>query len=609
MAWQRVCVEVDCGAGLVSADKAACTAAATGSGHTAQKQQGACCCDHMAGAHAQQHPSSTEGGHLKVLEQLASNNEKTWLRLGEVAEEMGDFEQALDCYAHALVHNKDSPEALWRSAAITFEREQFDQAACFLQRLLNGNNTNGAAWCMLAHCNLYCGEHARAYTAYQQALYTVADPKAPGLWHGIALMFMACGDIERAAETFETILSSAPDYARAQEVRFLLSRLYCCQGKASDALGLLDKVREALPPPLTELDVLCQQAVVHELLGDFKSAEQAYTRVLEQRPDHGWALLRCGWMLQSRVVPARTDQALEMLVRAASLEGSDVMGSYLAGRCYMAAGNCSKAYECYKYAIFKDSRNATLWCSVGNLYYTIGEYQEALQAFGHAVRELSLVPADQRAARTASPAVETWYSLAALYDTCGQPEDAAKSYREVLALCPGHANAQKRLERLLSGHHAAAAAATSEPRLFDEDGTPLLLEPEVDLGQPPDPAPQPLSLTPRPDQPHTPPPVLPPCTRGLVLEPPPLPAYLRLLARRRQQAEASKQSAEICEALREAAVTHDKAGKQEQPQEQQEPQLRKEQKHENAAPQATDGHGSDEEQAAAAPGARSSTAK
>jgi tetratricopeptide (TPR) repeat protein len=61
--------------------------------------------------------------------------------------------------------------------------------------------------------------------------------------------------------------------------------------------------------------------------------------------------------------------------------------------------------------VYRDERNPTLWCSIGILYYKIGQYKEALDAYSKAIRFNPYMSA-------------VWYNLGTLYESCKQPPDA-----------------------------------------------------------------------------------------------------------------------------------------------------------------------------------------
>jgi tetratricopeptide (TPR) repeat protein len=78
----------------------------------------------------------------------------------------------------------------------------------------------------------------QAYSAYQQALYHLRDPKVvkpiswidvadfvdqePKLWYGIGILYDRYGSLEHAEEAFSQVMRMQPDFEKANEIYFRL---------------------------------------------------------------------------------------------------------------------------------------------------------------------------------------------------------------------------------------------------------------------------------------------------------------------------------------------------------------------------------------------------
>lgn len=91
---------------------------------------------------------------------------------------MGDYDRAMQAYEAALRLNPYSIIAMNSISCILRTKEQFPKAVEYLQSILNMDNNNGDIWGSLGHCYLMMDDLQKAYTAYQQALYHLRDPKA-----------------------------------------------------------------------------------------------------------------------------------------------------------------------------------------------------------------------------------------------------------------------------------------------------------------------------------------------------------------------------------------------------------------------------------------------
>lgn len=112
---------------------------------------------------------------------------------GSLSEVMGDLDGALQAYEHALRHNRASITAMNQISCILRTKENFPRAVEYLQEILKLDNSNGEVWGSIGnifemhrkgctnniqgHCFLMMEDLQQAYSAYQQALYHLRDPK------------------------------------------------------------------------------------------------------------------------------------------------------------------------------------------------------------------------------------------------------------------------------------------------------------------------------------------------------------------------------------------------------------------------------------------------
>lgn len=97
--------------------------------------------------------------------------------LGSCAEVLGDLDRAMQAYEAALRMNPYSVSAMNLISTILRTKEQFPKAVDYLQSILNMEPSNGEIWGSLGHCYLMMDDLQKAYSAYQQALYHLRDPK------------------------------------------------------------------------------------------------------------------------------------------------------------------------------------------------------------------------------------------------------------------------------------------------------------------------------------------------------------------------------------------------------------------------------------------------
>ncbi|KEF57442.1 glucose repression mediator protein [Exophiala aquamarina CBS 119918] len=378
--------------------------------------------------------------HTQRQRLLGQLNESTWQRIGSLNELLGDHEGALFAYEQALRHNQWSTQTLNAISCILRTKEKYPEAMEYLKNILKVEPANGEAWGNLGHCYLMMDNLQEAYTAYQQALYYLPDPKEPKLWYGIGILYDRYGSLEHAEEAFSQVMRMQPDFEKANEIYFRLGIIYKQQQKFQQSLECFKYIVNDPPRPLNEEDIWFQIGHVYEQQKDFESAKSAYRRVLERDPKHAKVLQQLGWLHhQQSNSYASQDQAIEYLEQSVSSDNQDAQSWYLLGRCYMAQQKFPKAYEAYQQAVYRDGRNPTFWCSIGVLYYQINQYRDALDAYSRAIRLNPYIS-------------EVWYDLGTLYESCNnQTSDALDAYARAAELDPTNSHIKARLALLRSG--------------------------------------------------------------------------------------------------------------------------------------------------------------
>ena len=188
---------------------------------------------------------------------------------------MLDFDGAIQCYEQALRHNAWSVSAMQGIACILRTKDQFPAAVEYLRTILKVDPNNGEVWGSLGkstfqvsrqrvqlidsfagHCYLMMDDLQQAYSAYQQALYHLTDPKVcsvrsvsilyvgfanklfqePKLWYGIGILYDRYGSLEHAEEAFSQVMRMEPNFEKANEIYFRLGIIYKQQQKFQSSL-------------------------------------------------------------------------------------------------------------------------------------------------------------------------------------------------------------------------------------------------------------------------------------------------------------------------------------------------------------------------------------
>ncbi|KAF1851862.1 TPR-like protein [Cucurbitaria berberidis CBS 394.84] len=404
--------------------------------------------------HVAQHPAHAQvNGHAPHANQpktpsqyLGQLTEAVWTQMGSLSEQLQDYDGAMQCYEQALKYNQWSVPAMQGIACILRTKDAFPAAVEYLRTILKVDPANGDVWGSLGHCYLMMDDLQQAYSAYQQALYHLSDPKEPKLWYGIGILYDRYGSLEHAEEAFSQVMRMEPNFEKANEIYFRLGIIYKQQQKFSQSLDCFRYIVTNPPRPLTEEDIWFQIGHVYEQQKEFESAKGAYRRVLERDPNHAKVLQQLGWLHhQQSTNYTSQEQAIEYLEKSVASDQTDAQSWYLLGRCYMSQQKYPKAYEAYQQAVYRDGRNPTFWCSIGVLYYQINQYRDALDAYSRAIR--------------LNPNIsEVWYDLGTLYESCNnQTADALDAYQRAADLDPSNVHIKARLQLLQNGQTSAGA--------------------------------------------------------------------------------------------------------------------------------------------------------
>lgn len=166
-----------------------------------------------------------------AYQKLQSINEQSWMSIGTLADLMGDHDRAIHAFEAVLRHNPYSIPAMSAIANIFRSKEQFARAVEYYQSILGFSQESGETWGALGHCYLMMDDLQKAYTAYQQALYHLRDPKEPKLWYGIGILYDRYGSLEYAEEAFTQVMEMDPKFEKANEIYFRLGIIYKQQMK------------------------------------------------------------------------------------------------------------------------------------------------------------------------------------------------------------------------------------------------------------------------------------------------------------------------------------------------------------------------------------------
>jgi len=392
--------------------------------------------------------------------------------LGNLAAGTEDWDKAVQAFEAAAKHSPGSVPALYGLGAALHRQQQYVQAMEVYQRVLgliggdaSSNGLKSEVWASIGHCALLLDDLARAFSAFQQALQILGGaPRDPAIWFAIGLLYDRYGADELAREAFLITLrheqAARPveglPSLREREIYYRLGLIYMNLKKWNLSRECFEWGALWPPAGLGSDDVRFYLGVLYSIQGDVASGQPVFEsiggRLLDgavQPHPPGTVAASMNTQLKSRQIlgwyqalcngPEGVSSGLAIAHTALDQDPSISFGWYCVGRISMLARDYTQAYEAYQQAVYRDGTNASFWNSIGILYYDIGQFRDALDAYSRSIHLAPFV-------------ADTWWNLGVLYETShGQMEDALDAYGRAAELDPECSRITDRIALLKKG--------------------------------------------------------------------------------------------------------------------------------------------------------------
>jgi tetratricopeptide (TPR) repeat protein len=206
---------------------------------------------------------------------------------------------------------------------------------------------------------------------------------------------------------------------------------HVCLGTLASGTGQYEKAvtefERALDAEPTSDDAYRGLAEAYERLGNLAQAEATYRRAIQLRP-HYWA--GYSWMGVFYFNQSRFAESAAMFNQVVELAPDSIRGYYNLGAALNGQGRYREAIATIQRSI--DMRpTATAYTNLGNSYFYLRQYEEA-------------VPAYARAVELKKNDYVKWWNLGDGYFWSGKPAQAAEAYRRAISLAQEalHVNAK-----------------------------------------------------------------------------------------------------------------------------------------------------------------------
>lgn len=407
----------------------------------------------------------------------------------EVYAAQGQSDRAMDEYRRALLLAPTHEQASLDLSRLYLQQDQPDKALDTLKKAVTANSRSTALH--LALGDLYDKRGDRQQAEYEWLLggkkSTAAgtlSAQPSGIVRGDQLA--AQGEIERAADAYQSVLTEQPDAVVPFE---RLGALYFKAGRDGDAITAY---REASYRNSLNADVYYNLGRLYEKRNQLDEAIVSYKRAIERKPDHADARLK---MADLRLSRGNTPEAVEQYVEFLKLkpESADIHLK-LAG-IFLKNKQPSYAEDSYKAVLKLAPDNLEANRDLASIYRSKGENDKAIALYKKAL-QLQKDDAETRNALVAlyvkekqyddltvllKQAVDiapddpnNHYKLGLIYDFNKDYENAISSYKSCIALKPDHARALNALGRvymksgrLSEAREALEAAKKADPNLVE----------------------------------------------------------------------------------------------------------------------------------------------
>ncbi|MDO4328031.1 MAG: tetratricopeptide repeat protein [Lachnospiraceae bacterium] len=276
---------------------------------------------------------------------------------------------------------EDLSEVAYEKGLLWWDDDEFDSSLACLAQAIQENPER-------LQYRLIRGDVYLEMKRYEEALaeYDAAEPdygKRPGIHYSKGLCLEELNRKDEAAGQYRKVLElqeggyrdafeKLSDYHKDRYVDF---------GGQEDLEKALYYINQQLAVKENCYYLVCRGLIYDEAM-DQEHAIQDYKKALEYSPEKWvvWNNMACSYKYLKQY-----DKAIECCEKALELLGDrkERLPYRNLADCYKALGQKEKAIECYQKGLEAAPEHAYFWEEIGDLYYDLGRFKEALAAYEH----------------------------------------------------------------------------------------------------------------------------------------------------------------------------------------------------------------------------------
>lgn len=286
----------------------------------------------------------TEDARVSFAETIALNasHDAAWFHLGVLYDMENDRDRAMEAYQKALSLKPAEPEYIIAMAQAHIQTGQNEQARELLENELKKQPANRDLILAMAELTRRSGHLDQTATYYERILLT--QPKDQDVLESLGYCYVAMNEWEKAAKTFEKLLSVLNDDARKETVLETLAMCASNAGRYGQAMNYYDRLSVMQRDDATVWLNMAQAALGADL---YDRAAANAQRALKIRPSwpQAYAVLGSAQYLQTKY-----NEAIRSFSYARNDDEVGGFAWFMTGRCYAQLGQTAKAEVAYRKA-------------------------------------------------------------------------------------------------------------------------------------------------------------------------------------------------------------------------------------------------------------------
>ena len=272
---------------------------------------------------------------LGGLRSVSTAEPRHWSFIGDMYLDMGEHDEAAECYRQALERGQENADIAYRLAQLASENDDRDAAAHYLEMAARMAGDNSALWQAAAEACYEVERIEDAVYAFERMLQE--QPHDEQAWFMLGLSYWYLDRFQDAARAFEEVLELNPRHRIAWGQ---LGEIWLATGHGEKALHAF---RKALELKSDDVEVLNGAVMAAYQTGDAQAAVEWAERAVDLAPEDRQSLYNYGVIL---LALGRGEDASGVL-RPLAESGEGEIGTYLGALAVaeMMSGHETKAFE------------------------------------------------------------------------------------------------------------------------------------------------------------------------------------------------------------------------------------------------------------------------